>query len=91
MTARRARARRHRASVIVHAPAPHVAERITAAVGTVEAVDERTCSLHTGADALDTLAVYLGLLGTDFVVTDPPELVAHRRELAARYARSVKG
>ena len=67
----------------MHAPAPHVAERITAAVGTVEAVDQRTCILHTGADALDTLAVYLGLLGTDFVVTDPPELVAHRRELAA--------
>jgi hypothetical protein len=27
----------------------------------------------------------------DFVVTDPPELVAHLRELAARYARSVNG
>lgn len=38
---------------------------------------------------IDTLAVYLGMLGTDFQATEPPELVDHVRALAARYARAV--
>ena len=80
---------RHRARVTVHAPAEAVAERINPAVGTVEAVDEHTCILDTGADDLDTLAVYLGMLGFDFTVTEPVELVDHLRELADRYRRAA--
>jgi predicted DNA-binding transcriptional regulator YafY len=80
---------RHRATVTVHAPAAQVAERINPAVGEVEAVDEHTCRLRTGADSLDTLAVHLGLLGVDFTVTDPPELVETLRTLAARYSRAT--
>jgi hypothetical protein len=45
--------------------------------------------LHTGADSLDGLAVHLGLLGHDFTVTEPPELVARITELAGRYGRAV--
>jgi predicted DNA-binding transcriptional regulator YafY len=81
---------RYRARVVVHAPAAEVLARITPAVGQVEAVDERTCVLHTGADSLDTLAVYLGLLGVDFEVREPPELVALLEELSARYGRAVR-
>lgn len=80
---------RHRARVTVHAPADVVAERINPAVGVVEAVDATTCVLDTGADSLETLAVHLGMLGHDFDVTEPPELVDHLRELAARYGRST--
>jgi predicted DNA-binding transcriptional regulator YafY len=80
---------RHHARVTVHAPAEAVADRITPAVGTVEVVDESSCVLHTGADTVGTIAVYLGLLGFDFRVDDPPELVAHLRELAARYDRAT--
>jgi predicted DNA-binding transcriptional regulator YafY len=80
---------RYRARVTVHAPAAEIADRITAAVGTVEAVDERTCVLHTGADSVETLAVHLGLLDRDFEVDGPPELVAYLRRLADRYALSV--
>jgi predicted DNA-binding transcriptional regulator YafY len=88
---RRASAARWRywARVTVHAPAETVAERISPAVGTVEAVDERTCVLDTGADRVETLAVYLGLLGLDFTVSDPPELVALVAELAVRYRRAA--
>ena len=46
--------------------------------------------LHTGADTLETLAVYLGMLGADFEVDAPPELVAHLRELADRYRRAIR-
>ncbi|MPY77050.1 MAG: WYL domain-containing protein [Actinophytocola sp.] len=80
---------RYRARVTVHATASVVAERITPAVGTVEAVDADICVLDTGADSVETLAVYLGLLGVDFTVIDPPELVACLRELAERYGRAA--
>ncbi|MFC8224536.1 helix-turn-helix transcriptional regulator [Streptomyces sp. NPDC057287] len=82
---------RHRARVTVHAPAAAVLEHVNPAVGTVEPVDAETCVLETGADSLDSLAVHLGLLGSDFTVTEPPELVAFLRELAERYARSTEG
>lgn len=80
---------RYRSRVTVHAPAAVIADRINPAVGTVEPVDERTCILDTGADTVETLAVYLGLLGTDFTVTDPPELVDHLTALAGRYQRAA--
>jgi predicted DNA-binding transcriptional regulator YafY len=81
---------RYRARVVVHAPATEVLARITPAVGQVEAVDERSCVLHTGADSLDTLAVYLGLLGVDFEVREPRELVNLIGELSDRYGRAVR-
>jgi predicted DNA-binding transcriptional regulator YafY len=80
---------RHHARVRVHAPAEEVRRRVPAAAGVVEADDEGTCLLHTGADTLETLAVYLGMLGADFEVGEPPELVAHLRELADRYRRAA--
>lgn len=80
---------RYRARVTVHAPAEVIAERINPAVGTVEALDEHSCVLDTGADTIDTLAVYLGLLGADFTVTGPPELVDYVRTLSARYGRAA--
>ncbi|WP_329791755.1 WYL domain-containing protein [Lentzea sp. DG1S-22] len=81
---------RFQARVLVHAPADAVAARIHAAVGTVEAIDDTTCVLALGSDSVETLAVWIGLLGFDFEVTSPPELVAHVRSLAARYARAVQ-
>ncbi len=80
---------RYRARVTVHAPAHAVLDRINAAVGTVAVVDEVTCVLDTGADTLETLAVHLGMLGADFTVDGPPELVEQVRELSGRYARAV--
>jgi predicted DNA-binding transcriptional regulator YafY len=80
---------RYRARVTVHAPAAVIAARITPAVGVVEAIDGQTCVLDTGADRVETMAVYLGMLGVDFQITDPPELVAHIRQLAERYRRAV--
>ena len=80
---------RHRADVVVHAPADTVTARVNPAVGTVEPLTDTTCLLRTGADHLTTLAVHLGMLDTDFEVTSPPELVDHLRALAARYARAT--
>ena len=80
---------RYHARVRVHAPAEEIRRRIPAAAGVVEAVDEGTCLLRTGANTLETLAVYLGMLGADFRADEPPELVAHLRDLADRYRRAT--
>jgi predicted DNA-binding transcriptional regulator YafY len=79
----------HRARVILHASAEMAAERIPAAVGIVEAMDEHTCVLHTGACSLDSLSVYLALIGFDFEVHDPPELIERIRGLAERFGRAA--
>jgi predicted DNA-binding transcriptional regulator YafY len=79
----------HRARITVFAPAADVIERIDPSVGAVEAVDEHTCVLSTGADSLTTIAVYVGMLGLDFRVDDPPELADRVREVGERYLRAV--
>jgi predicted DNA-binding transcriptional regulator YafY len=82
-------ARRHQARVLVHAPAAELAERFGPWLGTITAVDDTSCILETGADDLEMLAGYLGLLGADFSVSEPPDLVRAVRALAARYAAAT--
>lgn len=65
------------------------AERLPPGAGTLEAVDDRTCILRTGACSLDTLSVYLALIGFDFVVLEPRELIERVRSLAARFGRAT--
>ncbi|MFW6692078.1 helix-turn-helix transcriptional regulator [Streptomyces sp. MAR4 CNX-425] len=76
------------ARIAVDAPAADVLARINPAVGVVETVDESHSVLVTGADSLETVAVWIGMLGFDFHVGEPPELVAHLRALGRRYLRS---
>ncbi|MFF1571572.1 helix-turn-helix transcriptional regulator [Leifsonia sp. NPDC058292] len=78
------------ARIEVMAPAEEVLSRINAAVGVVEPIDDDTCVLVTGGDSVEIIAVYIGMLGLDFKVTSPPELVAQVRALGARYARAVR-
>jgi hypothetical protein len=61
---------------------------VPAWAGTVEALDDRTCLLLTGADWLGGLAVYIADIGVDFEVLEPPALVAMLRELADRFSRA---
>lgn len=77
------------AHITVHAPAAVVAERVPAYVGPLQSTGAETCVLSTGNDSVEMLAVYLGMLGFDFSVTDPPELVAAVRTLAERYGRAM--
>ena len=82
-------ARLHQARVVVSAPAEELARRFGLWLGTITAIDEFSCVLETGADNLEMLAGYLGLLGADFAVREPPELVEAVRALAARYAAAA--
>jgi predicted DNA-binding transcriptional regulator YafY len=73
----------------VHAPAADVLARINPAVGTVEAVSDTEAELVTGGDSVEIVAVWIGMLGMDFTVTEPPELIAHLRAISRRYARAI--
>ncbi|WP_173097085.1 helix-turn-helix transcriptional regulator [Actinomadura verrucosospora] len=81
---------RYRARVVVHAPAERLAERINAAIGTVTPIDDASCLLDTGAGSIEALVVHLGLLGVDFTVTEPPELVELVRAFADRFHRATE-
>ncbi|MEO3783398.1 transcriptional regulator [Actinocorallia sp. B10E7] len=80
---------RYRAHFTMHAPAESVAERMPPTVATIEPIDERSCTLSTGANDLDELALWVALTGIGFEVHDPPELIARIRALAARLTAAV--
>ncbi|MFG3617197.1 helix-turn-helix transcriptional regulator [Nocardia sp. NPDC047654] len=75
---------RYAARITLGVAAEVAAERIAPTVGVIEAVDAESCVLRTGSDSLDELAIYVAGFGFPFRVHEPPELVAHLRELAAR-------
>jgi predicted DNA-binding transcriptional regulator YafY len=81
--------KRYTATVLVHAPATVLTERLPPSVGSVEARDEDSCVLHTGSDNPEMLAVWLGALGCDFEVSGAPELAAQLRLLATRYTKAA--
>jgi len=77
------------ARISVDASAEEVLKRINPTVGVVESVDAGHCVLVTGADSVEMIAVYIGLLGLDFHVTEPPELVEAVAAVGERYRRAV--
>jgi predicted DNA-binding transcriptional regulator YafY len=79
------------ARLVVDAPVDEVVARINPAVGTVEALDDGRSVLVTGGDSLEVVAVWIGMLGLDFVVEEPAELVEHLQVLAQRYSRAAAG
>lgn len=77
------------ARITVRASADEVLARINPAVGVVEPVDAHECVLVTGADSFEVIAVYVGMLGMDFHIDGPAELVRRVDELGERYRRAV--
>ena len=80
---------RYEARVTLHTPAEAIRERAPARWGTVEPIDDGTCEYRTGDDNLDWLALRIAMLGVDFEVHEPPELVEHLRALAGRLGRAA--
>ncbi|WP_405948581.1 YafY family transcriptional regulator [Streptomyces prunicolor] len=71
------------------APADAIAARIPAWLGTPEPLDEHSCRLRaTTGDAVHWLAVRLAMLGCEFTVQEPEELVRYVRELGERLTRA---
>jgi predicted DNA-binding transcriptional regulator YafY len=82
---------RFEARVTLHAAADEIARRVPPYWGTIVPIDGRTCEYRTGDDDLGWLAVRITMLGVDFVVQEPPELVEQLRSLASRLERAAAG
>jgi predicted DNA-binding transcriptional regulator YafY len=80
---------RYHARIRMHAPATALADRLPPSAGLLEPIDEHTCLLDTGSDSLDMIVTFLGILGVDFEVVEPPELVDRLRAMADRYLRAI--
>jgi len=80
---------RHQARLVMHAPLAVVQERTSPTSVTLEAIDDHTCLMTTGAERLDVLAIHLAVMGFDFDVLDPPELRDHLRTLGTRLTRAA--
>jgi predicted DNA-binding transcriptional regulator YafY len=79
---------RYEARITLHASAAEMSRRRDRG-GAVEPLDERRCVLRTSDDSLDWLAIRIGMLGIDFEVHEPPELVERFRALAGRFGRAT--
>ena len=75
--------------MILKAPLAEVSPRVPRTVGTLEAIDDHTTLLRTGADWLGGLAVYVADIGVDFEVLEPPEFVDMVAQLAGRFGRAA--
>jgi hypothetical protein len=73
----------------MHAPAAAVSEVVTPTSGVVEPEGELTSLLYVGSNSLDGMAVHISLLGFDFEVLEPAELVEHIRLMAGRLDRAA--
>ena len=78
---------RYEARITLHAPAESI--RVPPPWGKVTPIDDKTCEYRTGDDDLAWLAVRLAMLGVDFEVHEPPELVEQLRLLARRFEQAA--
>ena len=79
---------RYQARITIHGPAEAVAQQITPTIGTIEAIDAQRCILRTGANSLDDLAAWVAVIGFDFQVHEPPELIDHLGVVIGRLRRA---
>jgi predicted DNA-binding transcriptional regulator YafY len=82
---------RHQAKVELHAPVEVIAARVPPSVAVLEALDERTTMLTTGAESLDAIAFHIGMLDVDFRVIEPDALRGRMDQLAARLVGNIEG
>jgi predicted DNA-binding transcriptional regulator YafY len=76
--------------VRVHAPAPEVEQRLGGwNQETVEADSPDSCVVRVAGRDVEATAFWLGALGWDFDVLDPPELAEAVADLGRRYARGA--
>jgi predicted DNA-binding transcriptional regulator YafY len=80
---------RYEARVTLHAPAEAIRKRVPSRWGAVEPIDDRTCVYRTGDYDIEWLALRVVMLGVDFEVHEPPELVEQLLVLAERLGRAA--
>jgi predicted DNA-binding transcriptional regulator YafY len=78
----------HAVEAIVEADAELVASRVGRWF-TVEALGARRCRVRGASDELDWPAMAFGMIGAEFTVLSPPELVDLLRDWGGRFARAT--
>jgi predicted DNA-binding transcriptional regulator YafY len=82
----------YQATVTLHESADALTDRIWPGMGVVEAVDDRSCLLHLGADTPSALVWMITSVDVDFTLTSgPPELVYALRVQADRCRNAIRG
>jgi predicted DNA-binding transcriptional regulator YafY len=84
-----ARPNRYEARLTLHTSAEEMAKRLPRWAGPFEPLGEDRCEYRTGDDNLEWLAARIAMLGVDFEVHEPPELIAHLQALAERFTRAA--
>ena len=79
----------YRARVTLHAPVDAIAKRVPPSAGVLEAIDGHSCMLHTGSHSLEGITIHLSMLGVDFQVHEPAELIDYIRTLTERLGRAA--
>jgi predicted DNA-binding transcriptional regulator YafY len=79
----------YRAVAVLQAPVSDVMARLGDSGHSVRAINRRSCRIHLEADTLDWLVQRLVVLGCDFVVEEPDELIEHVRLLGDRLTRAA--
>jgi predicted DNA-binding transcriptional regulator YafY len=78
-----------RVKLLVSAEA--MAKRSPWFAGSIESIDDASCWFEATASTFENLAAYLAMLGVDFEVDGPAELVVELRRLGDRLGRAVGG
>ncbi|HVH84938.1 MAG TPA: WYL domain-containing protein, partial [Steroidobacteraceae bacterium] len=81
---------RYRMRLKLEGSAAELVRRIPSWCGVLEALDDVSCTLTTGADSLEGLAAHIVLIGTDFEILDAPELLPELRKIADRLYRATR-
>jgi predicted DNA-binding transcriptional regulator YafY len=81
--------RGRRAVAVLHAPAAEVRQRLREPDVELEPLGEHSCRLTTQVDSLEWLAFRLAMLGCEFEVVEPPELLDYLSALGERVSRAV--
>jgi predicted DNA-binding transcriptional regulator YafY len=80
---------RYEARVTLRAAADELAGRVPGHWGTIRPIDDHSCEYRTGDDDLGWLAIRVAMLGVEFEVHEPPELLEHLRAVAERLERAT--
>jgi predicted DNA-binding transcriptional regulator YafY len=80
---------RFEARVTVHASAEDLQRRLPFLGGALTPIDADRCEYRASDDDLEWLALRVAMLGADFDVHEPPELIAQLRALARRIRRAA--
>jgi predicted DNA-binding transcriptional regulator YafY len=80
---------RYRARIRIHAPVTRVRGLLPVAVDVSSDGPDR-CIIEAGSDTPHQLALYIGLLDTDFEILEPADLAEAFVRLAARYQRAAQ-